>query len=228
MKADIFQSGGHCWIFQICRHIECSTSTASSFRIWNRSVGIPLPLLALFIVVLPKAHLTSHPRISSFRSVTSPLWLSRSLRSFLYQFSLVPLSVWLFVTTWTAACQASLSITNSQSLLKLMSIESMMTFNHLILCHSLLLPSIFPSIRVFSNKSALHIRWPSYWSFSFSISASNEYLGLNSFRIDWFDLLAVQRTFKSLLHNHSLKASILWHSALLSNFHIHTWKLEKP
>ena len=89
-----------------------------------------------------------------------------------------------------------------------------MTFNHLILCHFLLLPpSIFPSIRVFSNESALHIRRPSYWSFSFSISASNEYLGLNSFRIDWFDLLAVQRTFKSLLHNHSLKESILWHSA---------------
>ena len=110
MKADIFQSGGHCWIFQICWHIECSTSTASPFRIWNRSVGIPLPLLALFIVMLPKAHLTLHPRISSSRSVASPLWLSRSLRSFLYQFSSVPLSVWFFVTTWTAACQASLSI----------------------------------------------------------------------------------------------------------------------
>ena len=101
----------------------------------------------------------------------------------------------LFATLWTAACQASLSITNSQSLLKLMSIESMMPSNHLILCHPLLLPpSIFPSIRVFSSESALRIRWPKYWSFSFSISPSNEYSGLITFRIDWFDLLAVQRT----------------------------------
>ena len=110
-------------------------------------------------------------------------------------------------------CQASLSITNSQSLLKLMSIESVIPSNHLILCWPLLLHSIFPSIRVFANESVLHIRWPKYWNFSFSISSSNEYLGLISFRIDWFDLLAVQGTLKSLLQYHSSKTSILRHSA---------------
>ena len=130
----------------------------------------------------------------------------------------------LFVTPWTAAHQASLSITNSWSLLKLMYIESMMLSNHLILCHPLLLlPSIFPSIRVFSSESAHHIRWPKYWSFSFSISPTNEYSGLISFRMDWFDLLVVQGTLKSLLQHHSSKASILWCSAFLwSNSHIHT------
>ena len=127
------------------------------------------------------------------------------------QFSSVQLlsCIWLFVTTWTAACQASLSITNSQSLLKLMSIESLMPTNHLILCHPLLLPpSIFP-IRVFSNESALHIRWPKYWSFNFKVSPSNEYSGLISFRMDWLDLFAVQGTLKSLLQHHSSKTSIL-------------------
>ena len=115
---------------------------------------------------------------------------------------------------WTAALQASLSITNSQKLLKLMSIESVMPYNPLILCHPLLLlPSIFPRIRVFSNESFLHIRWPKYWSFSFSISPSNEYSGLISFRMDWLDLLAVQWTLKSLLQNHSSKSSSLQHSA---------------
>ena len=118
------------------------------------------------------------------------------------------------MTPWTAAHQAFLSITNSQSLLKLMSIESLMPFNHLILCHPLLLPlALFPSIRVFSNESVLCIRWPKYWSFNFSISPSNEYSGPISFRMDWLDLLAVQRTLKSLLQHHSSKASILWHSA---------------
>ena len=122
--------------------------------------------------------------------------------------------VQLFATPRTAAHQASQSITNSQSLLKLMSIELAMPSNHLILCHPLLLlPSVFPSIRVFSNKSVLCIRWPKYWSFSFSISPSNEYSGLISFRMDWLDLLAVQGTLKSLLEHHSSKASILWHSA---------------
>ena len=112
-------------------------------------------------------------------------------------------------TPWTAACQASLSITNSQSLLKFMSIESVMPSNHLILCCPLLLLlSVFPSIRVFSNESVLHIRWPKYYSFS--ISPSNEYSGLISFRMDWLDLLAVQGTLKSLLQHHSSKASILW------------------
>ena len=117
--------------------------------------------------------------------------------------------VWLFVTPWTAACQAPPSSTISQSLLKLMSIESMMTSNHLILCCPLLLlPLIFPSIRVFSNELVLHIRWPKYWSFS--ITPFNEYSGLVSFRMDWLDLLAVQGTLKSLLQHHSLTASILW------------------
>ena len=120
----------------------------------------------------------------------------------------------LFVTPWTAARQASLPITNSRSWLKLMSIESGMPSNHLILCRPLLLPpSIFPSIRVFSNESAICIRWAKYWSFSFSISPSNEYSGLISLRMDWLDLLAVQGTLKSLLQHHSSKTSILWHSA---------------
>ena len=118
--------------------------------------------------------------------------------------------VWLFVTPWTTARQASLSITNSQSLLKLMSIDSMMSSNHLILCRPLLLlSSIFPSIRVFSNESVLPIRWPKYWSFSFSISPSSEFSGLISFRINWLDLLAVQGTLKSILQHHNLKASVL-------------------
>ena len=116
----------------------------------------------------------------------------------------------LFATPWTAACQDLLSITNSQSLLKFMSIELVVPSNHLILCRPLLLlPSIFPSIRVFSNESALRIRWLKYWSFSFSISPSSEYSGLISFRMDWFDLLAIQGTLKSLLQHHSSKASIL-------------------
>ena len=125
-----------------------------------------------------------------------------------------------------AACQASLSIPNSQSLLKLMSIELVMPSNHLILCHPLfLLPSIFPSIKVFSNESVLHIRWPKYWSFSFNISPSNEYSGQISFRMDWLDLLAVQGTLKSLQY-HSSKASILPHSAF---FIVQlSWLLEKP
>ena len=123
----------------------------------------------------------------------------------------------LFATPWTAARQAPLSITNSQSLFKLMSIESVMPFNRLILCHPLLLlPSIFPSIRVFSDELVLRISWPKYWSFSFSISSSNEYPGLTSFRMDWLDLLAVQGTLKSLLQHHSSKASILWHSAFFT------------
>ena len=122
--------------------------------------------------------------------------------------------VHLFVTPWTAACQASLSITNSQSLPKLMSIESVMPSSHLILCCPLLLlPSIFPNIRVFSNESSVHIRWPKYQSFSFNISPSNEHSGLISFRMDWLDLLAVQGTLKSLLQHHSSKASILHRSA---------------
>ena len=122
----------------------------------------------------------------------------------------------LFETPWTAARQASLSITNSQSLLKLMSFESVMPSNHLILCHPLLLPSIFPSIRVFSIESALRIRWPKYWSFSFNISPSNEQSRLISFRMEWLDLLAVQGTLKSLLQHHSSKSI---NSSVLSILH---------
>ena len=133
------------------------------------------------------------------------------------QFSSVAQSVWLFATPWTAACQASLSITNSWSLLKLMSIESVMPSNHLILCHPLLfLPSIFPSIRVFSNESVLCIRWPKYCCFSFSISPSNEYSGLIFFRMDWLYLVVVQGTLKSLLQHHSSKASFLRRSVFFT------------
>ena len=125
--------------------------------------------------------------------------------------------VQLFATLWTTACQASLSITNSRSLLKLMPIESVMLSNHLILCHPLLLlPSIFPSIRVFSNESALRVRGPNYWSFNFNISPASEHSGLISFRMDWLDLIAVQGTLKSLLQHHSSKASILRHSAFFT------------
>ena len=137
--------------------------------------------------------------------------------------------VWLFATPWTVAHQASLSITNSWSLLKLMSIESVMPSNHLTLCCPLLLlPSILPRIRVFSSESSLHIRWPKDWSFSFNISPSNEHAGLISFRMDWLDLLAVQGTLKNLLQHHSSKASILWCSAFftvqLSHPHMTTGK----
>ena len=147
--------------------------------------------------------------------LNNPLW---NLVLFLYHIaysissvqSLSP--VWLFATPWTSAHQASLTNTNSHSLLKLMSIESVMPSYHLILCHPLLLlPSIFPSIRVFCNELALHIRWPNYWSFSFSISPSHENLALISFRMDWFDLPAVPGTLKSLLQHHSSEASILRH-----------------
>ena len=146
----------------------------------------------------------------------------------------------LFVTPWTAAHQASLSITNSQSLLTLMSIESVTPSSHLILCGPLLLLSVFPGVRVFSNESVLRIRWPKYWSFSFNICPSNEHPGLISYRMDWLDLLAVQGTLKSLFQHHSSKASILWYLAFFivqlsypwshkeSDTHIHTWLLEKP
>ena len=136
--------------------------------------------------------------------------------------------VWLFATPWTAACQTILSITNSWSLLKLMSIESVMPSNHIILCCPfLLLPSIFPSIRVFSSECIVCIRWQMYWTFSFSISPFNEYSGLIFFRMDWLDLLSVQGTLKSLLQHHSSKASILPCSAFFNGptlTSIHDWK----
>ena len=139
--------------------------------------------------------------------------------------------VWLFVTPRTAARQASLSITNSRSLLKLMSIESVMPSNHLFLCCPLLLlPSVFPSISVFSNESILHIRWPKCWRSSFSISPSSEYSGLISFRMDWLDLLAMQGTLKSLLQHHQVQKHPFFGTqlSLWSNSHIHTWLLGKP
>ena len=145
-----------------------------------------------------------------------PFWSLCILMPLLLKFSSVQSlnHVRLFASPLTTTCQASLSITNSWSSPKSMSIESVMPSHHLILCHPLLLlPSIFPSIRVFSKESALHIRWPKYWSFSYSISPSNEYSGLILFRMDWLDLLAVQGTLKSLLQHHSSKASILRHSA---------------
>ena len=141
-------------------------------------------------------------------------WTSRLLISSVQSLS----HVWLFANPWTTARQASLSITNSRSLFKLMSIELVMPSKHLILCHPLLLlPSIFLSIRVFSEESVLRIKWPDYWSFSFSISPSNEYSALISFKIDWLDLLAVQETLKSLLQHQSSKASILQLSAFSLN-----------
>ena len=146
---------------------------------------------------------------------TLTLILSGKIPLFIFiPFSSVTQSCLILCDPWTAACQASLSFTNSQSLLKLMSIASVMTSSHLMLCRPLLLPpSIFPSIRVFSNESALHMRWPKYWSFSFSIIPSKVHPGLISFRMDWLDLLAVQATLKSLFQHHSSKASILQCSA---------------
>jgi len=164
-------------------------------------------------------------------SLSSDTWLCvwHPASSFLSgpQFSSVIQSLVTVYDPWTAAHQGSLSITNSWSLLKLMSIESVMPSNHLILCCPLLLlPSIISSIRVFSNESVLRIRWPKNWNFS--ISPSSAYWGLISFRMDWFVLFAIQGTLNSLLQCHSSKASILWHSAFWSSSHIHTWLLEKP
>ena len=166
----------------------------------------------------------SWTRLKRLSSSGSSCTLSQALYSVQFSRSVVSNSA----TSWTAACQASLPVTNSQSLLKLMSILSVMPSNHLMLCHPLLLPpSIFRSIRVFSHESALRVRWPKYWSFSFSISPSNEYSGLISTRMDWLGLLAVQGTLKSLLQYHSSKASVLWCSAFfivqLTSIHDH-WK----
>ena len=165
-----------------------------------------------------------HPHPTTIGCHRAPAW-APCIIQLLLLFSRVQL----FMTPWTAAHQASLSFTIAQSLLKLMSIESVMPSNHLVLyCPLLLLPSIFPSISIFSNELALCIRWPKYWNFSFSISPSNEYSGLISFRMDWLDLLAVQGTFKSLLQHHSSKASVLRLSAFfivqLSHPYMPTWK----
>ena len=262
MKTDLFQSCGHCWIFQIFWHIECSILTASSFRIWSSSAGIPSPALALLVVAFLKGHLTSHSRMSGSRGMTTLLWLAGSLRPFLYNssvyfchlfsissaslrplpflsfivpifagnvpFLVQPLShVWLFVTPWTAAPQASLSFTISQSSLKLMSIELVMFANYLIPCHPLfLLPSIFPSMRVFSNKLTFYIRWPKYWSLS--ISPSNENSRLVCFRTDWFYLLAVYQILRVFSNSTVWKHQLSSTQPLWSNSHIHTWLLVKP
>ena len=171
-------------------------SRATSEEVWGRFARSKTRCSVKFEVQIHKNDLVQ----------VGPKWCISSVQSLS--------CVQLFVTPWTAARQASLSITNSQSLLKLMSIELGMPSNHLTLCRPLLLPpSVFPSIRVFSSESVLHIRWPKYWSFSFSISPSNEYSGLISFRVDWLDLPSVQGTLKSLLQHHSSKSLILWRSA---------------
>ena len=173
------------------------------------------PFKACFIILLPDCIILGYlkwdvPRVSKMFCSGDTGETSALLPQSDSQFSCIRL----FATPWTAERQASLSITNSRSLLKLISFMSVIPSNHLILCHPLLLlPSIFPSVRVSSNESVLRIRWPKYWSFSFNISPSNEYSGLISFRMDWLDLLAGQRTLKSLLQHHSSKASILQHWA---------------
>ena len=185
----------HVWLFLIPQDLLSMGFSRQEY--WS---GLPCPLLGDL----------SNPGIQ-LTSLASPTLAV----VFFTPFVVVLLSyVWLFVTPWAAACQAFLYFTISWSLFKPMSIESVKPSNHLILCRPLLLlPSIFPSFRVFSNEMALHIRWPKKWSFSFSISPSKECSGLISFRTDWLDLLAVQGTLKSLLQHHSSKASVLWPSA---------------
>ena len=193
----VVQSLSHLWIF--FDPMDCSLPGSS-------------------IHGISQAKLLEWVAISSSRGSFQPRdWtpVSCTGRQILYWHLVQSLSrVWLFATPWITACQASLSITNSRSLLKLMPIKSVMPSSHLVLCRPLLLlPLILPSIRIFSSESTLGVRWPKYWSFSFSISPSSEHPGLISFRRDWLDLLAVQGTFKSLLQHHSSKASILQHSA---------------
>ena len=173
--------------------------------------GSPFTILSTIYEVPSSAYFHRWSHSVSYHAYQSPSLSTLFLKTFRSVQSLS--HVQLFATPWTAAHQASLSITNSRSPPKPMSIESVIPSYHLILCHPLLLPPIFPSIRVFSNESALCIRWPKYWSFSLSISPSNEHPGLISFRMDWLDLLAVQGTLKSLLQHHSSKASIVLHSA---------------
>ena len=204
-------------------HIQMHTHTHT--QKWNTNLMKPCPynirctvMFSFLLISVDQStprwlhhslmNLTSYRKyfvFSKFLSKSGYTWVANHT----FQFSSFQLlsHVWLFATPWTAACQASLSITDSQSLLKLMFIESSMLSNHLILCRPLLLPPS-TSIRVFSNELVLCIRWPKYWSFSFTISPCNEYSGLISFRMDWFDLLVVQGTLKSLLQHHSSKASI--------------------
>ena len=190
----------------------CEIATSTHFLVKlmiNRIISDSVQKIVNTTYIYIYTHTHIHTFCGNILNIFKPFTIIQS-------FSSVQLlsRVQLFVTPWTAAHQASQSITNSQSLLKLMSIELVMPSNHLILCHPLLLqPSIFPSIRVFSNESVLHIRWPKYWSFSFSISPSNVYSGLISFRIDWFDILAVKGTLKNLLQHRSSKESVLRCSA---------------
>ena len=194
--------------------IAASLPCTRDFSGKNTGVGCHFLLKRIFPTQGSNQHLScllncqvgSLPLTPPGKPTVVPRLLSRSVQSCS--------RVQLFVTPWPEASQVSLSNINASSLLKLISIESVMPCNYLILCHPiLLLPSIFPSIRIFSDESVLHIRWPKYWSFCFSISPSNEYAGLISFRMDWLDLPTGQETLKSLLQHHSSKASIIWHSA---------------
>jgi len=194
------------WIFHIMKFLLTQNMIQMKIKFYHKHI------VAMTFQVNCNEHIGTY----SYKQVFSPIKLTLRacvhISMIFFWFSSVQLlsRVWLFVTPWTAAHQDSLSVNNSRSLLKLMSIESVMPSNHLILCHPLLLlPSIFPSIRVFSNESVLQSKWPEYWSFSFSISPSNEYSGLISFRIDWLDLLAVQRTLKILLQHHNSKVTFL-------------------
>ena len=198
---------GHCWVRPASLIRKAQRGSAEL----QGSSTQPLSQLLNFAVATRKQLQTIYKQMS-MAELQNTLLLAKLVKLGFHKFSLSVSSgqslthVQLFATPWTAARQVSLSITNSRSSLKLMSIESMMPSNHLILCHPLpLLPSIFPSLRVFSNESALRIRWPNYWSFSFNISPSSEHPGLISFRMDWLDLLAVQGTLKSLLQHHSSK-----------------------
>ena len=193
------------WQLMVLQRVRRDWATNTSTLLQERGLHIIEALAKA--VIFPTAHNWMNESLSQKWDRITSKWIQFS--------SVQSLShVWLFVTPWTAVHQASLSITNSRSSPKPMSTESVMPSNHLILCNPLLLlPSIFPSIRNFFNESALHIRWPKYWSFSFNISPSNEHPGLVSFRMDWLDLLAVQGTLKSLLQHHSSKASILRCSA---------------
>ena len=202
------------WLFAIPGTLAHQAPLSMEFSWPEYQSGLPCPPLG----DLPDPGIEPMSPASPELQVDSlPLSHQASLCTYVQFSSVQPLSrVRLFATPWITARQASLSITNSRSSPKLMSIESVMPSNHLILCHPLLLPSIFPSIRVFSNGSVLCIRWPKYWSFSFKISPSNEHPGLIFFRMNWLDLLAEQGTLKSLLQHHSSKASILWCSAFFT------------
>ena len=209
----------------------CLTYFYLIFHPWALLIEFPVWKMNILLffsfsptLTIPSAHLISTLPSSKDIMVMLSFWIDKifqlsSFRSLSH--------VRLFVTPWTAALQASLSM-SSWSLLKLMPIELVMPANHLILCRPLLLlPSIIPSVRVFSNESVLYIRWPKYWCFRFNTSPSSEYSGLISFRMDWLDLLAIQGTLKNLLQHHSSKASIL-HLSSQSNSHTYTWPLEKP